>query len=115
MAKKSISKGIDKFDKKKDFIAFQKNTTEKKNTESYEGLQFNTGFITPLTKNENGKGYVFRKVEQILPVDYKSLDEARGFIIADYQDHLEALWIDELKQKYKVDIHQDVLNSLVKK
>ncbi|HRG32521.1 MAG: peptidylprolyl isomerase [Saprospiraceae bacterium] len=115
MAKKSISKGIDKFDKKKDFIAFQKNTTEKKNTESYEGLQFNTGFITPLTKNENGKGYVFRKVEQILPIDYKSLDEARGFIIADYQDHLEALWIDELKQKYKVDIHQDVLNSLVKK
>ena len=30
MSKKSVSKGIDKFDKKKDFIAFQKNTTEKK-------------------------------------------------------------------------------------
>jgi peptidyl-prolyl cis-trans isomerase SurA len=113
--KKTVAAGLEKFDKKKEFISFQKSTVEKKNKEGYEGLEFKKGAITALNKNASGKGYNFRKVEQILPPGTKTLDEARGFIIADYQDYLESLWIDELKAKYPVKIDQSVLNSLVRK
>jgi peptidyl-prolyl cis-trans isomerase SurA len=45
----------------------------------------------------------------------KSLEEARGYVIADYQDHLEKEWIAELEKEFKVEIDESVLNKLVKK
>ncbi|MBK9270606.1 MAG: peptidylprolyl isomerase [Saprospiraceae bacterium] len=114
MQKKTVSAGLDKFDQKREFISFQKSTVEKKNKETYEGLEFKKASMTGLNKNASGKGYHFKKIEQILPPSTKTLDEARGFIIADYQDYLEALWVDELKAKYPVNVNQETLNALVK-
>lgn len=45
----------------------------------------------------------------------KSLDEARGYIIADYQDFLEKEWVSSLHQKYKVEVNKEVFESLVRK
>lgn len=64
-------------------------------------------------KVENGKT-TFLKVVDILPAAPKKLDEARGYIIADYQDKLEKDWIDFLKNRYKVVVDQNVFNSLIK-
>ena len=55
------------------------------------------------------------KVEKILPKSGKSLKEARGYVVADYQEFLEKKWMDELAAKYKVDIKQDVLTAIIKK
>ena len=39
--------------------------------------------------------------------DYqKSLSEARGTVMADYQDYLDAQWVEELRDKYPVDIRE---------
>lgn len=57
----------------------------------------------------------FVSVEKIIPPTPKTLDEARGYIIADYQDQLEKDWIAALQAKYPVVIHDEVLMSLVKK
>jgi hypothetical protein len=38
--------------------------------------------------------------------------DVRGTITADYQNHLEKLWIENLRNKYAVEINQEVLNSL---
>ncbi|MBK6702175.1 MAG: peptidylprolyl isomerase [Saprospiraceae bacterium] len=113
--KKDLDKAIAKFDKKKDFISYQKTVNEKKNTDSYAGLKFEKGFVSPLVKEENSNIFTFKKVDQILDVGNKSLDDARGYIIADYQDYLESLWIDELKQKYPVQINTEELNKMVRK
>lgn len=112
--KKTVPAGLDKFDKKRDFISFQKSTVERKNTETYEGLEFKKGSISALNNNATGNGFNFKKVEQILEPSTKTLEEARGFIIADYQDHLESLWVDELKAKYPIKINQETLQGLVK-
>jgi peptidyl-prolyl cis-trans isomerase SurA len=42
----------------------------------------------------------------------KKLEEARGVITADYQNHLEKQWIKSLHEKYEVKIHEDVLKKL---
>jgi peptidyl-prolyl cis-trans isomerase SurA len=60
-------------------------------------------------------GNGFMKVEKIIPPQPKSLDEARGYIIADYQDQLEKEWVETLMKKYPVKVNEDVLKSLVKK
>jgi peptidyl-prolyl cis-trans isomerase SurA len=57
----------------------------------------------------------FRKVESILPSTPKSLQEARGYVVADYQDYLEKEWVKELRGSYKIEVNKDVLKSLVKK
>jgi len=67
-----------------------------------------------MQKNAADNNFVFKHVDDILPKAYKTIDEARGFIIADYQDYLEAIWINELKNKYKVSVDHEVLNNLVR-
>lgn len=42
----------------------------------------------------------------------KSLDEAKGFFIADYQDFLERAWIEELREKYPVKVNYSVLDAI---
>ncbi|MEZ5071772.1 MAG: peptidylprolyl isomerase [Bacteroidales bacterium] len=42
----------------------------------------------------------------------KDLDETRGQVISDYQDHLESVWVRELEAKYPVEVHRDLLKNL---
>lgn len=42
----------------------------------------------------------------------KTLDEARGLFISDYQDYLEEQWIKELRRKYKVKVNKKLLKTI---
>jgi len=44
----------------------------------------------------------------------KTLDEARGFVVADYQDYLEKQWDASLRAKYPVKVEDKTLKSIVK-
>ena len=46
---------------------------------------------------------------QKAPLHY--IDE-RGRVTTDYQDYLEALWIQELRKKYEVKVNQEVFEEL---
>lgn len=54
------------------------------------------------------------KINSIIPAGNKKISEARGLITADYQNYLQDQWIKVLKEKYKVEINQEVLNSIEK-
>ena len=54
------------------------------------------------------------KVEEILEPSPKKLNEARGYVIADYQDKLEKEWVNNLREEYKININRKVFESLVK-
>ncbi len=55
-----------------------------------------------------------KHINQLLPARAKTLKEARGYIISDYQTVLEKQWVNTLKEEFKVDIRKRVLSSLVK-
>jgi peptidyl-prolyl cis-trans isomerase SurA len=59
-----------------------------------------------------GNGFIM--VEKIIPPTPKKLEEAMGYIIADYQDQLEKDWVATLQQKYPIEVNESVLMSLVK-
>jgi peptidyl-prolyl cis-trans isomerase SurA len=51
-------------------------------------------------------------VNKILPKSPKKLNEAKGIITADYQNYLEKEWLKSLRDKYKIEINQEVLNTV---
>ena len=49
------------------------------------------------------------------PVEYKSLNEIKAVVITEFQNHLDELWLQELRQKYPVVINEDVYATILKK
>jgi peptidyl-prolyl cis-trans isomerase SurA len=60
---------------------------------------------------KHNKGYVVAKVLDILPKKQKAYEDVKGIVMSDYQNHKEALWLEELRQKYKVVVNQDILKK----
>ena len=111
--KKSGAKLQKKLNKYQDKIAVQEQTLEKDDP-MFDGKTPTKGMVSDAKVNPNNKSVRFLKVEEILPKTHKSIDEARGYIIADYQDHLEKEWVKTLEDSYKVNIDYKVLDSIVK-
>ena len=56
--------------------------------------------------------YHIVKANALLPKTNKTFDEAKGKIISDYQNKLEADWLAELHERYDVKINKDVLQKV---
>ncbi len=68
-----------------------------------------------MTKDfKHSNSIVFVDVKQKIAAQPKSLEEAKGLVTADYQSYLEKEWIDALRAKYPVVIHQEVVDSIIK-
>lgn len=52
------------------------------------------------------------KVNALLPKTNKTFDEAKGKVISDYQNALEAKWLDSLKERYVVKVNENVLDKV---
>jgi peptidyl-prolyl cis-trans isomerase SurA len=61
---------------------------------------------------KNAGSYMLISIQNFIPEGTKSLNEARGLIISDYQTHLENIWIEKLMAKYPIQLNQDVYNHL---
>jgi peptidyl-prolyl cis-trans isomerase SurA len=44
----------------------------------------------------------------------KTLSEAKGYVVAEYQDHLEKQWNDKMRRDYPVKLDEKVFKSMVK-
>jgi peptidyl-prolyl cis-trans isomerase SurA len=75
-------------------------------------LQLKPGELSPL--NLNPQPASFYAFDSLIKPSQKTLKEARGYVIADYQDHLEKRWIAELEKMYPVTIDKKVLKSITK-
>lgn len=66
----------------------------------------------PATVND-GNGYTFVYITAIHPqTEPRSFDDARGMVINDYQQVVEAKWIADLKKKYPVKVNEIVFKSI---
>jgi len=95
-----------------DFIEYSEFKVEPGSKE-LAGLKFKKKSISePIIDKNNGKSS-FKKVVDIEPSRRKTLNEARGYVIADYQDELEKKWIKQLKKEYPIEVNQEVYQSLM--
>jgi len=110
----SGDKLLNKVNKDEKVLSREENTYEKDKSKLPEGIAWKLNALSKVSVNKRNKASSFYKVETILPPSNKTLGEARGFVIADYQNFLEKEWIKALKESYKIKVNQDVFNSLVK-
>lgn len=75
-----------------------------------DGMKWKKGALRVIVHDTIYQVQVLRK---ILPSAPEALSEIRGLVMADYQDYLELQWIEELKQKYQVSIHQEGLKKVM--
>jgi peptidyl-prolyl cis-trans isomerase SurA len=113
-AKNTPQDVLKKFNKKREIVSFRQETMEKGRNKVVDALGFKAKTLSEVEINKKDNSLNFLKIEKVLSPSQKTLKEARGFAIADYQDFLEKQWIENLTNSYRVDIDKNVLNSLVK-
>jgi peptidyl-prolyl cis-trans isomerase SurA len=73
----------------------------------------NTGAVSAIETYEGAGGEtIVMHVKEVRNAEPKSLMEARGQVIAAYQDYLEAEWIAELRANTLVEVNRDLLHNL---
>lgn len=80
-----------------------------------ESGEFKNNTVTSLQVNSSDNTASFAYIITVYPKPaQRSFTEARGLLVNDYQDQLEAKWIIRLKQKYPVVINQKLLADISK-
>lgn len=105
---------LKKFNAQETVLTVSEKTFEKGKNKDLNFVWKPGGMTNAKTDNVT-KTVVFSKVEEIIPPAPKTLDEARGYALADYQDYLEKQWLEKLKAQYTVKIDEVVFKSLIKK
>ncbi len=115
--RKTPAKLLAKFNKKKEILSMNRETFEKSKAPKDVKKVWKKGGMTETTFDIKRQPQTasFKIIEKILPAGPKKLEDARGYAIAKYQDYLEDHWVKSLRNQYKVDVHKDVFESLVKK
>ena len=78
-------------------------------------MKWEVGQLSASEVRARDKSINWLKIEAIKAPVTKTLQEARGYVVADYQDSLESEWIERLKKDYEVKINEKVFQSLIRK
>jgi len=64
--------------------------------------------------NPNGPYTIVYAKEVYTTPGQKTLAEARGYVVAEYQDYLEKKWNEKMRQEYPMNVNEKVFKSMVK-
>ena len=74
-----------------------------------ENFEFKKGLSKIYTHSD---GFVIVMVKDLYPSTQKTLDEAKGNVVGDFQTFKENTWIEELKNKYKINVNEVALKQV---
>jgi|688.fasta_scaffold26887_5 peptidyl-prolyl cis-trans isomerase SurA len=77
-------------------------------------LNLVTGKYSSYYKNEDGSYGIVDVKEAFDQPTTKTLQEAKGYVISEYQDYLEKQWNQELETKYPLVINEATLKTIIK-
>ncbi len=86
---------------------------EKGQYDVVDKIEWKSGLTTLNKLNDSSYQFIF--VKQIATPEPKSLKEAKGYVVSDYQEYLEKKWLSDLRQKYPITLNNDVFRALIKK
>lgn len=104
-----------KFNKPEEIkVITEEETYEKFRNTDLSEITWEPGAMTNVIENQRSRSLKFFKIEEVIPEGNKTLNEARGYVIADYQDQLEKQWVEDLRKSYEVKVDQKVFRSLIR-
>lgn len=86
-------------------------TFEKGNQALPENFEFVEGVSRIYEHNDSFHVII---VKTVIPASNKTLEEARGKVISDYQNNIETNWVKSLNERFKVNIDKKVLKRVKK-
>lgn len=92
-------------------IMVQSGTYEQGDKIIPKGIAFEKGISDVV---QVGEYYFFANTSKVLPAQVKELSEAKGKVINDYQQALEANWVNELKKEVTIKVNNEVLDAVKK-
>ncbi len=104
-----------KFNTEKKLIYIENKTYETGKNPIVDKMDWKVGEISEIQKDDKTKALYVIRIDKSLPAGDKSLEESRGYAVADYGDYLEKDWVANLQKTYEVKIDKKVFDSLVKK
>lgn len=123
--KQDVAKKAQKFlkqGKSADYIKEKLNVKGAVDIIANEGIFDENSDALPKGKKENGISdvvkegdyYFVMKINKHLETAPKTLEEAKGKVINDYQQYLEEKWVSDLKQEFKISVNQPVFEKVKK-
>jgi peptidyl-prolyl cis-trans isomerase SurA len=101
-------------DKNAVLLSFMEATIEKGKNPAIDKLTWKKGIMTEASVDKMANATTFQVIQQIVPAGPKSLKDARGYAVADYQDYLEKEWVSELRTTYKVALNKENYEKMIK-
>ena len=109
----SVEECLDKYNAVETMIVAEIRNRDQ-NDSSLGEIEWEVGALGKIDFNSANRAITIHKIIKVSPLEYKTLDDSRGYVIADYQQHLESKWVASLHSEYKVEIIQDVLANIIK-
>jgi peptidyl-prolyl cis-trans isomerase SurA len=106
---KSIEEIKAKFNKDNKIAVMVKSGVFEKNYDVLDKIPTLTKGVNNMFKDANYSFVV--NVKNIKQAEIKAFEECKSRVINDYQQHLEATWVDELKKEFSVKVNQDVFEK----
>ena len=111
-----FEKGLDKNEitetlnkKGKVNIIFTSGVMDKSHQAIPESLKFEKG-ISDIYNHNNS--YIVAKINNVIPRESLSFEDARGRVISDFQEHKEKVWLAGLHKNYRVTVNNQVLDQI---
>ena len=95
-------------------VTHYERTIERGREPDIDRVQWKPGNATAPEVDNRRKTYRFGIIREVLRPGPKELNEARGYVIADYQDELEKRWVRELAKQYEIEYNRAAFDALVK-
>ena len=76
-----------------------------------KNLEINKGVSSIYPNNDS---FVVVNIKEVLAPGVKALDEVKGKVLSNYQNDIEASWMENLRKKYNVDVNKKALKHVKK-
>ena len=90
-------------------LAVESGKFSRKDNKFIDMVPWNVGIASDIPSDS---AVVVVNIRSLLSPANKTLSEARGLITADYQNYLEKIWIQYLRQKYPVVVKKEVFSQI---
>lgn len=110
-SKRGSVKAIKKYSKKGINVAVSKSELEIGLVEDI-GLTMSEGNTSSLMEKDGS--FTFSSVIKVNQAKPRPLADARGYVVADYQDYLEKEWVTDLEQQFSIALKEDVFSTLIR-
>jgi peptidyl-prolyl cis-trans isomerase SurA len=106
-SEEDMTKALNTEDKQN--VIFTKGTFNTKDSKLPTNFEIEKGVSLVYAHNE---AFHVLDIKAVLPAGIKTLEEAKGSVINDYQAEIETNWLNELHERFKVEVNQDALKAI---